>query len=112
MGRERQSVPILSEFFSRTTGPMFMSVAQERFTLSVDTLSLEPTKRKWYSVWIPRTWSLAGCNAVRSPAAVCFSAGRMRKPGLLRRKMRRCGRMETAATKGWGRHRSRTGKPT
>ncbi|XP_031969082.1 uncharacterized protein LOC116445994 [Corvus moneduloides] len=32
---------------------------------------------------------------------------RMRKPGLLRRKMRRCGRMETAATKGWGRHRSR-----
>ncbi|KAM4778452.1 uncharacterized protein ACIQIH_008603 isoform 2-T2 [Cyanocitta cristata] len=37
---------------------------------------------------------------------------RMRKPGLLRRKMRRCGRMETAATKGWGRHRSRTGKTT
>lgn len=41
----RQSVPILSVFFSHTTGPMFMSVAQEHFTLSVDTLNLELTKR-------------------------------------------------------------------
>ncbi|KAM4751711.1 uncharacterized protein ACIQIH_002116 isoform 1-T1 [Cyanocitta cristata] len=40
---------------------------------------------------------------------VSFGKGqRMRKPGLLRRKMKRCGRMETAATKGWGRHRSRS----
>ncbi|XP_053837577.1 uncharacterized protein LOC128809543 [Vidua macroura] len=30
----------------------------------------------------------------------------MRKATLPRRKMRRCGRMETAATKGWGRHKS------
>lgn len=41
----RLNVPILSVFFSPTTGHMFMSVAQERFTLSVDTLNLELTKR-------------------------------------------------------------------
>lgn len=41
----RRNVPILSGFFSPTTEPMFMSVARERFTLSVDTLNLERTKR-------------------------------------------------------------------
>jgi len=41
----RQNVPILSGFFNPTTELMFMSVEQERFTLSVDTLNLELTKR-------------------------------------------------------------------
>ncbi|XP_048162786.1 uncharacterized protein LOC125327380 isoform X2 [Corvus hawaiiensis] len=45
---------------------------------------------------IPRIWKSLEKSEER----------RMRKPGLLRRKMRKCVRMETAATKGWGRHRS------